>query len=100
MPLLLKKTPTSHSRLGIWRIRERAEQLIEGIRLTPDEQKTFQQIKNEDRKTQWLCIRALLKELLEDNKAIISYDTYGKPYLEKSVYKISVSHSRHYAALI
>ena len=53
----------------------------------------------ENRKREWLSIRVLLKELLGEEKEIF-YKSNGKPYLSDNSFKISISHTKGYAALI
>jgi len=53
----------------------------------------------ENRKREWLSIRVLIKELLGEEKEIL-YNSLGKPYLSDNSYRISISHTKGYAALI
>ena len=53
----------------------------------------------EKRKREWLAIRLLLKELLGEEKEIL-YNSVGKPYLLDNSFRISISHTKGYAALI
>jgi Phosphopantetheinyl transferase len=53
----------------------------------------------EVRKKEWLAVRVLLKEILNEEK-IIRYLPSGKPYLEDGSFNISISHTKGYAAII
>jgi 4'-phosphopantetheinyl transferase EntD len=51
------------------------------------------------RKAEWLSVRVLLKELLNEEKEI-RYFPSGKPYLADNSYHISISHTKEYVAVI
>ncbi|MDR3218770.1 MAG: 4'-phosphopantetheinyl transferase superfamily protein [Dysgonamonadaceae bacterium] len=48
----------------------------------------------ESRRQEWLTVRVLLKEILDDERKI-HYHPSGKPYLENLTYRISISHTKH-----
>jgi phosphopantetheinyl transferase len=54
---------------------------------------------SEHRKREWLSVRVLLKELLGEEKEIL-YQASGKPYLADNSYRISISHTQGYVAVI
>ena len=54
---------------------------------------------SENRKREWLSVRVLLKEILGEEK-IIDYLPSGKPYLTDGSWKIGISHTKEYAAVI
>jgi Phosphopantetheinyl transferase len=54
---------------------------------------------SENRKREWLSVRVLLKEILGEEKTI-GYLPSGKPYLTDGSWKISISHTKGYAAVI
>jgi 4'-phosphopantetheinyl transferase EntD len=56
------------------------------------------QVKQENRKREWLSVRLLLKELLGGETEIL-YTESGKPYLIDHPYRISISHSKDYVAI-
>ena len=56
-------------------------------------------IKNENRKYEWLNIRLLLSNAVENCSEII-YNEFGKPYLKNESTHISISHSKNKIAII
>ena len=59
----------------------------------------LQQITAEHRKREWLTVRILLKELLQEDKEI-AYTSSGRPYLTDHSYHISISHTKGYVAIM
>ena len=58
----------------------------------------YNKFKNDKRRTEWLGVRFLLKNML-NNYYEIKYTKYGKPFIEGSKY-ISVSHSSNFVSII
>ncbi len=58
----------------------------------------LQQITSDCRKAEWLSIRVLLKELLNEEKKILYTET-GKPYFADNSFQISISHTKGYVAV-
>lgn len=54
---------------------------------------------SESRQQEWLAVRVLLRQLLGEEKEI-RYLPSGKPYLADGSYRISVSHTRGFVAVI
>ena len=89
-----------HSPLwGIWKIEESWEEML--CRL--EQQHTYlpflNQRKSESRKTEWLAVRLLIKELT-GNEMAVSYHDNGSPYLPDSSLHISISHTKGFAAVL
>jgi len=99
MPLFRNQKVNEKITLGIWRIEEPIEWLLENACLQPKELDFYQQIKNDTRRKQWLSVRVLLKSLLPDSELNIGY-TNEKPHLFHSDFHISISHSGDYAAIL
>ncbi len=100
MPLYLKKN-MHHARLGVWEITETTGELLDMLRLSPAEQEYYKLLQSETRKKHWLSYRLLLPELLPASHVSgISYDGYGKPWLDNGAGHISVAHSGKFATLI
>ena len=59
---------------------------------------SLQQMVMENRKREWLSVRLLLKEMLEEEKQI-AYTPAGKPYLADHSYHLSISHTKGYVAV-
>lgn len=53
----------------------------------------------EHRRREWLTVRILLKELFGEEKEI-GYHSSGKPFLTDGSYKINISHTKGYVAVI
>ncbi len=101
MGLFLKKNINNNCILGLWEITEDFNTLFTKLsnNITKEESNTLNNFKNEKRKLQWLSTRILLNELLNFNTKI-NYDKFGKPFLQKSSYNISISHSKDFVAII
>lgn len=100
MSLFLKKF-VQDAAIGIWEINESVDQMYAQISLSEDEEKIFSSLKTPTRKQHWLAYRMILPYLVRDHElSAITYDEYGKPYLNNGVRHISVSHSGRYSALI
>lgn len=99
MPLFQQFKPTPHSVIAIWQISEDENTLVQ-----PMEQKeellaqARERFSSLTRRLEWLAVRRLLYEL-GYNKLNISYYPSGKPRLNDKSYRISISHTRGYAAL-
>jgi len=90
---------TGGSRLLIWDLTESIDELVNQANLTPEEQIDFDKLHSDKRKSEFLGIRIALKELL-GVKALIVYDNQGKPFLFDKSYKISISHSKNWIAVM
>ncbi|MFN3555847.1 MAG: 4'-phosphopantetheinyl transferase family protein [Bacteroidales bacterium] len=100
MSLFLKKF-VRNAAIGIWEINESVEQLYGRLKLSEEEENVFASLKTPTRKQHWLAYRLILPYLVRENELTsITYDEYGKPYLNNGVRHISVSHSGKYSALI
>ncbi|MDR2041705.1 MAG: 4'-phosphopantetheinyl transferase superfamily protein, partial [Tannerella sp.] len=96
MPVLQKSTSPLW---GIWKIEERWEELL-ALSEWPDAYRSFlDSSRSEDRKTEWLAVRMLLRELL-GHETRIAYHPQGAPYLPDAPYHISISHTKGYAAVL
>ena len=100
MPFTLNRK-INNSMIGTWKLEEPVDVLLKKVALIPEDLEVFQKIKIEERKKQWLAVRVMLNRLMQAPKAAaIIYDDYKKPLVKDSDYKISISHSHDYAALI
>ena len=100
MPLVLHNTFTNGVELGLWKIEEPEVWFIEQMDLFPDEEAMIQTIQGH-RKLEWLAGRWLLHWMSgRDIRGACLKDEFGKPYLEGSKKKISISHSRQMVAVI
>lgn len=96
--MLYLKKYIGKSLLGIWKVEETCDELSSLLE-HKDWLESVYKAKSESRWREMLAARVLLKELLGEEKRI-SYYKSGKPYLSDDSYKISISHTRGYVAVI
>lgn len=99
--LIRKEYFVNGSLMGIWKMDETIEELL---KLFPpsilSEADTYiKSVRSNRRIKEWLSIRIMLFELLNELK-IIKNRKDGKPYLEDKSYHISISHTRNHAAIL
>jgi phosphopantetheinyl transferase len=85
--------------IGIWHISETVEELEN---LLQNKDIYLQQLVNfrtDKRKKEWLASRLLIQNLCGKDK-IVCYNEKGKPLLADNSFKISISHTKDYAAAI
>ncbi|MBN2682686.1 MAG: 4'-phosphopantetheinyl transferase superfamily protein [Bacteroidales bacterium] len=99
MPLIHQIKCKDNCVLGFWQISETREEVEKFLTLDEREQEAMQNFKNERRKLQWLCTRALLKSISDSQKKII-YNESGKPFLLDASNNISISHSEDLVGII
>jgi 4'-phosphopantetheinyl transferase len=86
--------------LAIWKIEEEETFFLEQLHLSPEEQQQLDQIRGK-RRLEWLASRHLVHLLSErESRGTILKNEYGKPFLQHSVWHISMSHTLDYAAVI
>lgn len=96
MPVL-RKWKYGGAVCGIWKVTETAEELrslLTDMSITPD----FMRYKSSSRQLEYLAVRALLLELT-GAECRVSHHESGKPYLEDSGIRISISHTKGYVAV-
>jgi 4'-phosphopantetheinyl transferase len=99
MPLL-KTIPVPDGLIGVWQMTENAAGLIAAFSNEELCDPIFTKYANEKRQIEWLSTRLLIRQMIGANFTI-SYLPTGKPILEHSTFKkISISHSRSFAAVI
>lgn len=96
MSLLNKKNITNSLSVGIWKISETKDDLLESYKNIGGDLKNIVETKSETRIKQWLSIRLLLSVFYPDTSII--YNKYGKPLLTNGV-EISISHAGEYAVI-
>lgn len=100
MALLLHQYLHPEGELGVWEIEDESINLFEKIELTEDEKEEMKEM-SERRKKEWIAARWLIHKLSGRTKrGRCLKDRFGKPYLEDSPYKISISHSVDKVAVI
>ncbi|MDR1742301.1 MAG: 4'-phosphopantetheinyl transferase superfamily protein [Dysgonamonadaceae bacterium] len=88
-------------KLGIWKIEEPPDELLQ---LFPESLRSraashIENLRSEKRVTEWLSTRLLLLQLLNEDK-IVHHHRNGQPYLTDQSYRISISHTNNYAAIL
>ena len=98
MPVIEDFNVSSKTRYVLWEITENYETLFSGIELDFKSKQLLSQKKSETHKNQFLAVRYLLKYLSIDLHNL-NYNSLGNPFFENN-YKISISHSGVYVAVI
>jgi len=100
MSIFLNKTTDCEGILGIWKIIESFDDMYQAIFpfLNSFEKETLNEIRNKQRKIEWIATRLLLMELLGKYYEI-HHDIYGKPFI-RGEYNISLSHSKDFVAIV
>jgi len=100
MPLHFHRHLNPEGEMGLWHITESAEYFESRLSLLPSEKAQLAELKGH-RRLEWLAGRWLLHEMSgREERGACLKDEHGKPYLEGSLYEISISHSREMAAIM
>ena len=100
MPLVQHRHLLPEGELGLWQIAEDERFFLEQMTLPEKEAEELTKIKGH-RRLEWLASRWLLHILSgREERGNCLKDEFGKPYLEHSLFDISISHSRKYTAVI
>lgn len=99
MGCITKHYLNEYSVLGVWKIEEDLNTLLEAVVLDNDDEKKYRDFASNSRKLEFLSVRALLAELL-GNEARIVYNKNNKPFLKDGSRFISISHSNKLTAIL
>ena len=99
MGCIIKYNISDSSVLGVWRIEEDLDALLQTVTLDAAEKKKVMSFRSVRRKLEFLSVRALLAELT-GNKARIVYNKDNKPFLKDGSMFISISHSHQLTAIL
>ncbi len=99
MPVFQQSILKNNAQLAIWEISETVEELSSQLSLETLSDEKFCRITTENRKKEWLAARALLKNILEEEKTV-SYYPSGKPFFADNTFKISISHTKNQVAVL
>lgn len=102
MGLILNKKIAENTILGLWKIEESYEELLELINketYNSQEINKINSFKNLQRKKEWLCSRILFHEISQI-EIPISYNEFGKPFLKDNPLSISISHSKNVVGVL
>ena len=97
MPLL-RKFEYNGASCGIWRVSETAEEL-RSLLTEKSFTREFYNYKSSSRQLEYLAVRVLLRELMGGEFKILHHES-GKPYLDDSSSRISISHTKGFVAVI
>src|SRR5512138_2696704 len=99
MGCITKHYLDEYSILGVWKIEEDIDTLLEMVSLDNEEKKRFKSFSSTSRKLEFLSVRALLSELV-GKEAHIVYNKNNKPFLKDGSRFISISHSHKLTAIL
>jgi 4'-phosphopantetheinyl transferase len=85
--------------LGVWKIEEDIDTLLNFVVLDDDEKKKYKSFSSNSRKLEFLSVRALLSELIGEEAKIV-YNKNNKPFLKDGSRFISISHSHKLTAVL
>jgi len=85
--------------LGVWKIEEDIDTLLDLVLLDNGDRKRFRGFASTSRKLEYLSVRALLAELLGKDARIV-YNKNNKPFLKDGSRFISITHSYKLTAII
>ena len=97
--LFQEKICSDNVRIAVWKTTESLSELWEMLRNKAFYLADFQKLKQEKRQKEWLAARILAERLCGSDKTI-AYGENGKPFLTDNSFKISISHTANYVALI
>jgi len=97
MPIYQINNVSETVKIGIWKITESEDELLNALIGKGFDESTIYQTKNKQRLKQWLATRILLSHFFDN--ATINYDDLGKPHLDNG-WHISISHSNEFVAMI
>ncbi len=99
--LIRKKSIDKDCVMGIWKITETRDELLNMLSSTNQEKAHhyLSNIKSNRRTLEWLSSRLLLQLLTNDDKTIEHTDQ-GQPFLVDNSFQISISHSKDYAVVL
>jgi len=99
MGCITKHYLNEFSILGVWKIEEDLDSLLELVVLDVDEKKKYKSFSSTSRKLEFLSVRALLADLI-GKEAKIVYNKNNKPFLKDGSRFISISHSHKLTAIL
>jgi 4'-phosphopantetheinyl transferase len=99
MGCITKHYLNEFSILGVWKIEEELDALLDLVVLDNDEKKRYKGFSSNSRKLEFLSVRALLSELIGKDARIV-YNKNNKPFLKDGSRFISISHSHKLTAIL
>jgi phosphopantetheinyl transferase len=99
MGCITKHYLNEFSILGVWKIEEDLNILLDLVSLDIDEKKKYKSFSSNSRKLEFLSVRALLAELIGRDAKIV-YNKNNKPFLKDGSRFISISHSHKLTSIL
>jgi 4'-phosphopantetheinyl transferase len=99
MGCITKHYLNGSSILGVWKIEEDINALLELVNLDAIDKKKYKGFTSTSRRLEFLSVRALLDELLGKDARIV-YNKNNKPFLKDGSRFISISHSHKLTAIL
>lgn len=99
MGCITKHYLNEYSVLGVWKIEEDLNTLLNDVTLDNEEKKRYAGFRSNSRKLEFLSVRALLSELLGKDARIV-YNKNNKPFIKNGSHFISISHSQRLTAIL
>jgi 4'-phosphopantetheinyl transferase len=99
MGCITKHYLNEFSVLGVWKIEEDINTLLDLVTLDTDDLKRYKGFSSNSRKLEFLSVRALLSELLGKDARIV-YNKNNKPFLKDGSRFISITHSHKLTAIL
>jgi 4'-phosphopantetheinyl transferase len=101
MGMILNRPIQGGAQLGLWSIQEREQYLQSKLILNDAEMEYINSISNATRRREWLASRVLLKKILKTKEFVeVRVDPDKRPRLVSLPHKISISHTREFAAVV
>ena len=99
--LIRKEHTVGEGLLGIWKMDESREALLQLFprHLRSEASLYLHDIRSERRSIEWLSTRVMLLDLLGKEQIILNRED-GSPYLADGKMRISISHTKYYAAIL
>ncbi len=99
MACITKHYLNEFSILGVWKIEEDLDSLLNLVVLDEEDHKKYKGFSSNSRKLEFLSVRALLAELLGKDARIV-YNKNNKPFLKDGSRFISISHSHKLSSIL
>ena len=99
MGCITKHYLNEHSVLGVWKIEEDLDTLIQIVEMDAEDKKRYRVFASTSRKLEFLSVRALLQELVGRNARIV-YNKNNKPFLKDGSRFLSITHSHKLTAIL
>ena len=97
--MIFQQFTSNKASILIWELTESIDDLIVELRNFELYKNEFLEIRTEKRRREFLCVRIAMNKLA-NYECNISYDDFGKPFLNDKTFEISVSHSGKWIAVI